>query len=311
MPYIAYEDASSIRPATLQLIQQANQIAVSYQRRGYNLTLRQLYYQFVARDIIPNNEAMYKKLGRVVSIARRTGLMDWNHIEDRGRESYGTNWLGHVPNTDDQIIEDAQRHHSLDLWEGQEFRVEVWVEKQALEEVAQKATANFRTGYLACKGYMSDSEMWVAGRRLQRAVDAGQNPLILHLGDHDPSGIDMTRDIKERLELFAETEIDVRRIALNMNQIEDLNPPPNPAKVTDSRFKAYQDEYGSLSWELDAISPERLVELIGQEIENVLDRPKWKEILDQERKHRRIFDRAAEKWDEIVDHFDLNIDDED
>lgn len=301
MPRISYGPDRAFRSDTLAIIRLADQICTDYEQRGFNLTLRQLYYQFVARDAFANSEKSYDKLGRIVNDARLAGLIDWDHLEDRGRESHGTDWLGHEPDPQAEIIRRAKYGYTLDLWEGQERRVEVWVEKQALEEVAQMAAGNFRCGYFACKGYVSQSEMWTAGRRLRDAWDAGQEPLILHLGDHDPSGIDMTRDIQERLSLFAGIDIDVRRIALNMDQIEALNPPPNPAKVTDSRFETYRAIYGDSSWELDAVEPEALVTLIRGEIEKVVDRYAFDQQVRKERHGRNEFEEIADRWEDVLE----------
>ncbi|MDF2554157.1 MAG: hypothetical protein K0R60_52 [Microbacterium sp.] len=302
MPRIAYTDLRAFRPETLEMMRQADAIASDYRARGFNLSLRQLYYQFVARDLIPNSEKSYNRLGRIVNDARLAGIMDWSHIEDRGREAHGTSWAGHTPAEQAELIRNAKWGYSLDLWQDQTRRIEVWVEKQALEEVASRACGGLRVGYFACKGYVSQSEMWAAGRRL-REISAvhGQDPLILHLGDHDPSGIDMTRDIADRLNLFAERPIEVRRIALNMGQIEDLNPPPNPAKVTDSRFESYRDRYGDESWELDAVRPEDLVTLIRDEIESEMDVDAFNALVEQEREERAKFDTIAERWHEVTD----------
>jgi hypothetical protein len=298
MPYIPYIEPKNFRPSSLAIIELADQIATSYKRRGFNLTLRQLYYQFISRDAFPNTEKSYNRLGSIINDARLSGLIDWEHIEDRGRESHGTGWLGTEPPSIEDQISYLQYSHSLDMWEGQDRRIEVWVEKQALEEVAQRAANGFRVGYFACKGYVSQSEMWRAGERLRQAVDAGQEPLILHLGDHDPSGIDMTRDLRERLELFVGEEVEVRRLALNMPQIRELNPPPNPAKVTDSRAKKYIAEHGTKSWELDALSPEMLVELIQDEISAELDIDQFNAQRDAEREGRQIYINLSANWPE-------------
>lgn len=298
MPYTAYRPDIKFRAESLAIIELADEIATAYKRQGYNLTLRQLYYQFISRDAFPNTEQSYKRLGAIINDARMVGLIDWDHIEDRGRESHGTGWLGMRPPTTDDLIWGLQYRHSLDLWRDQDRRIEVWVEKQALEEVAEKAANRFRVGYFACKGYVSQSEMWRAGTRMEEALHAGQKPLVLHLGDHDPSGIDMTRDIQERLSLFAGEEIEVRRIALNMPQIRELNPPPNPAKATDSRFLAYQDKHGSKSWELDAISPDRLVELITNEIRSEIDDEAFNSARQEESDGRQMYVRLSENWEE-------------
>lgn len=305
MPRIAYVSPKAFKPATVALMEHADRIATDYRRRGFNLSLRQLYYQFVSLDLIPNSEASYNRLGRVVNDARMAGVMDWSHLEDRGREAHSVNWMGHVPPAQAELIRQAKYGYSLDLWEGQHRRIEVWVEKQALEEVAERAANRWRVGYFACKGYVSQSEMWAAGRRLRRQAQAGAEPLILHLGDHDPSGIDMTRDIGDRLSLFADRPIEVKRIALNMDQIDELNPPPNPAKQTDSRFEAYAERFGvDESWELDAVRPEDLIELIDQEIRTYVDYNTWAEQVAAEGDGHDEFDRIADRWDEITTYLD-------
>lgn len=299
MPYVSYIDAPRrFRPDSLAIIELADKIATSYKARGFNLTLRQLYYQFIARDAFANSEQNYKRLGSIINDARLAGLIDWEHIEDRGRQAHGVDWLGVTPAPPADLISYLQYSHSLDLWEGQDRRIEIWVEKQALEEVAERAAGGFRVGYFACKGYVSQSEMWSAGQRMVDAFAAGQEPLILHLGDHDPSGIDMTRDIRERLSLFAGEEVEVRRLALNMDQINELNPPPNPAKVTDSRFATYQRTYGQKSWELDAVSPERLVEIIQGQIRAELDGHLFNSRRDLEQEGREMYVNLAANWTE-------------
>lgn len=301
MPLIQYIDEKNFREGTLAIIAKANAIAARYKAQGYNLSLRQLYYQFISEDFFPNTEQSYNKLGRIVNDARLAGMLDWNYIEDRGREAHGVGWLGNVPRTQAEIIYDSRYGYALDLWKGQERRVEVWVEKQALEEVVERAATQTRTGYFACKGYVSQSEMWTAGRRLRRAIHAGQTPLILHLGDHDPSGIDMTRDIQDRLSMFAEEPIEVRRIALTMDQIDEYAPPPNPAKVTDSRFADYEALYGSESWELDALKPQMLVELISSEILKELDVDLFDEQVMAEQEGQQKIADIADRWDEITE----------
>jgi hypothetical protein len=298
MPYIEYIPRK-FRRSSLEIIELADRIATSYKRRGFNLTLRQLYYQFIALDAFPNTEQSYNRLGAIINDARLAGLIDWEHIEDRGREAHSVGWSGHEPSPVEDLIANARWGYSLDLWEGQERRIEIWVEKQALEEVAERAANQFRCGYFACKGYVSQSEMWAAGQRLLAArYTQHEWPLILHLGDHDPSGLDMTRDIQERLSMFAEHDVEVRRLALNMDQIDELNPPPNPAKMTDSRAHEYVAQYGYSSWELDAISPERLVEIIVGEIEQEVDVDMFNAQLAREREGRQIFQDLSDNWEQ-------------
>ena len=122
--------------------------------------------------------------------------------------------------------------------------------------------------------------MWTAS---QRFIDHEfkDERIILHLGDHDPSGIDMTRDIQERLNLFG-ADVEVKRIALTMEQISKFNPPPNPAKITDSRCGNYIKKYGNESWELDALEPNVITELIKGHVYQYLDTDLFKDAYRQE-----------------------------
>ena len=284
--------------AKFELIQKAVRILEEYSEQGYQLTLRQLYYQFVSRDIIPNTQKDYSRLGDIISDGRMWGMIDWDHIVDRGRNLISNpHW-----DSPTEIMESCAASFRLDLWLESPIRPEVWVEKQALEEVVSKAAKPLDVSYLACKGYMSQSEMWSAAMRIKRRFeDHGQKTLIIHLGDHDPSGIDMSRDIEDRITQFdiAAECFEVDRIALNMPQIEEHSPPPNPAKETDSRFADYREKFGDESWELDALEPSLIRELITERIEQEVDETYDQRHLDQAKMREQLSD-AAENWSDIV-----------
>ncbi len=284
------------------LIDQANKIIEQYQAAGYDLTLRQLYYQFVAQDLIPNTVKSYGLLGNAVNDGRMTGWIDWEAIVDRSRQfKILPHWAG-----PDKIIEDCSKQFNLDKWADQEFRLEVWVEKEALVGVIQKACEPYDVPYFACKGYPSQSEVWAASQRLIKHIDNGQRPIIIHLGDHDPSGIDMTRDIEDRLGIFLGDEEwwrippspfeDTQRIALNIDQVRQFNPPPNPAKVTDTRFKAYARRFGTESWELDALPPEQLLKITQEAITGFLDIDKWNKAIRREKRIRKELMKVADNF---------------
>lgn len=267
----------SFHRASLQRIDQVNQIIDEYQEQGYALTLRQLYYQLVSRDLIPNRQNEYSKLSALVTDARRAGLIDWDAIEDR------TRFLRKVQTQSgiSAAIRNAANNYCIDLWADQSCYIEVWVEKDALVDVVAKACSVYRVPYFSCRGFMSDSEIYKAGIRMRKLYDSGKDIVFLHLGDHDPSGVDMSRDILRRVELFGDlaNKIDFHRIALNMDQIEKLQPPPNPAKDSDTRSKAYIQKYGLVSWELDALEPKTLTRLIRDEIERYLDADKFNNMI--------------------------------
>lgn len=299
MPRIAYKTG---RPGAERLdqIETANEIINEYELAGYKLTLRQLYYQFVARDLIENSVRAYKRLGDAINEGRLLGLIDWAAIEDRTRNlSSLATW-----DSPADIVQACAKQFRRDIWATQAVRVEVWVEKEALAGVVERTCRRLRIPFFACRGYVSQSEMWEAGQRLATWVDGHlQRVVVLHLGDHDPSGIDMSRDIEARLELFmgrnASEGLTFERIALNMDQIEQYDPPPNPAKLTDSRATAYVERFGDESWELDALSPSVIDELITAAVEPYIDRNEWRAFEALERQDRAGLADVSLNWDRV------------
>lgn len=271
------------RARALAIIEKANEIIAAYEGQGFTLTLRQLYYQFVSRSILSNSQNSYDRLGDIVSKARKAGLMSWKAIEDR------TRWVRCHNHWDSpqSILDSAIRTYAIDRWANQKWRPEVWIEKDALIGVIQGVCEELDVPYFSCRGFGSDSELWQAGQRFQKYLDDDQMPQVIHLGDHDPSGIDMTRDNAERLLLFAGFSVPVLRIALNYDQVEEYNPPPNPAKETDSRARGYIEKYGSSSWELDALEPSVIAALVREKIDSLRDEGLWNEAEAQEQAGRK------------------------
>ena len=284
MPRTTYV-GRNFRQESLDRIVICNQIIEDYLDQGYSLTLRQLYYRLVAQGHIPNTKREYKNIGALVSNARLAGLIDWQAIEDRTRVlRSNSHWDGPK-----EIIRSARHSFMLDRWRNQLFRFEVWVEKDALIGIVGQVCRELDVPYFSCRGYTSQSEMWRASNRLydwmlgeENFDNSPQAPIIIHLADHDPSGIDMTRDITDRLEVFWADDVEVQRIALNMDQIEQYSPPPYPAKVTDSRFTSYVIQFGDGAWELDALEPQVLADLIRDTILGYRDEELWAETVEIE-----------------------------
>ena len=295
---IAYIE-KRFRAESLRMIDRVNSVIEEYQSKGYDLTLRQVYYQLVAADMIPNSEKSYKNLGSLINDGRLAGLVDWFAIIDRTRNLRG---LASDESPDEAIQKVARLYH-LDKWENQPYRVEVWVEKDALAGIIGQICNGLDVDYFSCRGYTSQSEMWRAARRLVRYQERGKQNVILHLGDHDPSGIDMSRDIIERMQLFGADPI-FKRLALNMDQIEAYQPPPNPAKLSDSRAKGYIAEYGRSSWELDALKPETLSELITSNVDPYIDSSLLSETLRKESNDQHLMKEVSDRWGEVVEYIE-------
>lgn len=280
--------------ASLLDISRANRIIAEYQAQGYRLTVRQLYYQMVSRDMIPNNEKSYKRIVNLISDGRQAGLIDWSMIEDRGRVlRVNSHW-----DKPADILRSAAYSYAIDKWADQSWHVEVMVEKDALSGVVGPVCRQLDIAYTANKGYSSSSAMYEAGKRLADRHMQGKNIMVVYLGDHDPSGIDMTRDITERLMMYADLDgqIEVERVALNYDQIEVLRPPENPAKTTDSRAAAYIRQFGHSSWELDAIEPNELARLIEGQVLAVRDDELWQRAVAVERAERNRLEELADGW---------------
>lgn len=282
---IAYVDRK-FAPQTLETISQAGSIVEEYQAQDLSLTLRQLYYQFVARGYLANSDKSYKRLSSVLSDARRAGLIDWEAIEDRTRYlRQQTRWTSPA-----EILKSAVSSYHKDLWTNQACRVEVWIEKDALVGVIDEVCRRYDVPYFSCRGFVSDSEMWRAGyERIHKDNgQAAQWLIILHLGDHDPSGVDMSRDIRDRLTLFSNGGyLQVERIALTMEQVRQLNPPPNPTNLDDSRASDYVAKFGTSSWELDALNPTYLRDLVEKHIIRWRNETLWNEAVKQQEDERQ------------------------
>jgi hypothetical protein len=279
--------------ASLKLIETANGILKEYEAQGYQLSLRQLYYQLVSRDYIENSIKSYKRTGDLISNARLAGLLDWRMIEDRGRTTVtNSHWTSPA-----QIVRSAARSFRTDHWVGQSCYVEVMVEKDALSGILEPVCRELDIRFTANKGYSSSSAMYEASKRILSAARDNKEVHLFYLGDHDPSGIDMTRDIKDRLALFTNNlYIETVRLALNYDQVEQWNPPENPAKESDSRYKVYLDKFGESSWELDAVEPATLASLVEDAVRELIDQDVWDEVEADEAKMRHELEGFADGY---------------
>lgn len=255
-------------------LDQINDILEEYVADGYTLTLRQLYYQLVSRDMIPNSQKEYTKLMNILKKGRMSGVIDWDAIEDRIRRPQIPYWVTGIPDA----IRDTIKQYRLNRMENQWRNIEVWIEKDALSSVFYRVTSKYHIRLMVNRGYSSVSAMYQAYKRLNNY------DTILYFGDHDPSGLDMVRDIKDRLAEFGLNGIDVVPIALTMEQVKQFNPPPNPAKISDPRANWYIERYGNTSWELDALPPKELISLVEEAILDRIDLEEYQDMVAQEEK---------------------------
>lgn len=286
-----------------KLLRSIEAILEEYAAEGYDLSVRQLFYQLVSKNIIANRQKKYKSLVGLVNDARLAGVLNWGNIVDRGRNAYRPqNWenLG-------DIAKDMAAQFKLDKWANQPYYLEVMVEKQALEGVLLPVCQELDVTFMANKGYSSASAFYRAGKRFRQRAMEGKKLKVLYLGDHDPSGIDMTRDIFERVPMLGgdamtqttlptPLDMEVERLALNIDQVRRFNPPENPVKETDSRQNGYRAKYGDSSWELDAIEPRTLAGLVRDAVLAVRDEELWKKMVAKEERLRKQLIKFAKKY---------------
>lgn len=292
------------------LIDVIDPILADYTAQGYVLGLRALYYQLVARDLFPasrrfplpngeltaNVQKNYKWLGNLLTDARYAGLIDWDHLTDEGREASirDRGW-----GSPEGILRAIAQQYRISRWEGQPEYIEVWVEKAALGPIVRQAAGTWDVSSFECKGSPSTSAVYDAANRLREQEAQGKKTTIIYLGDHDPTGVDINRDIQDRLALLRSTAY-VDRIALNMDQVIALNPPPSPVKVTDSRTNGYVDTYGTDDcWELDAIDPPTMDALIQDAIRAHVVMSLRRDRLNREAGERAELEAVRDNWPDI------------
>lgn len=297
MPKIKYMQRE-MNSKRLKVVAQVNAILEEFALEGIHATVRQIFYQFVARELVKNTLREYKNLASVIDMGRLTGLIDWDAIQDRTRFLRGYSTFENPQ----AAIDSACQKYIEDLWRSQEHYIEVWIEKDAALGSIEQVCREWRLPYLSCRGYFSQSEMWEAGQRfLHKSNDQGKECHIFHFGDHDPSGIDMSRDIQERLDLFSYPDcVTVHRLALTYKQVKIYNPPPNFAKQTDSRHKEYVSNFGEESWELDALHPRVIRKLIEGNLKNFLDEREWKKVVAMEKRNKTRLQKVGTHYEELL-----------
>lgn len=286
---IAYTDKLGLGKANIARLEVVNGIIDEYVEMGYVMTLRQLYYQLVSRNVIANNVAEYGKLSKLLTKGRMAGIVDWAAIIDRGRQEKIPYFVTGIQDA----LNDTAQQYRLDRMEGQDYKVEVWVEKDALSNIFYRVTKEYHISLMVNKGYSSCSAMHDAFQRLE---NDGRPVVVLYFGDHDPSGKDMVRDIKNRFEEFGLSDFEIYNPALSMQQIRQYNLPRNPAKITDPRAKAYIDKYGEYSWELDALEPPVLEAIIRLSAKKWIDEDVYKEMLVREAKEKEEILKIAKNY---------------
>ncbi len=289
---------SSMNKLTKDILEIVN----NYKEQGYTLSNRQLYYQLVSRGLliddegeVANADPVYKKICNIINDLKYNGIIDWDMFEDRSRPTHKHYTEESVKGSIDRTI----YNYNLDKLQDQDVYIEVWIEKDALTGVFKPICDEYDIRLVTNKGYTSSSFIYQAFNRFNDEIYNEKKVYILYFGDHDPSGIDMIRDIKDRSEEFLMKSDDldiidmfncfeVKQIGLNHKQVLKYNPPENPAKKTDPRYKEYKKRFGfDTSWEVDALEPSVLVELTRSAIKSLIDEKRYLAWFDKIKKDKK------------------------
>lgn len=269
----------SFSPENMKLLIRIDAMLTDYMSQGYRVSVRQAYYQLVKANVIENSDESYSRLVKLITNARLAGYLDWDAVEDRGRQvvDYQT-WESPA-----QILQQATETFRIDKWADQGKHVEVMAEKAAVEGVLIPVCQEFDVPFHANKGYSSVSALYETGKRLQERRYSGKDVVVIYLGDHDPSGIHMSRDVLDRLEMFSQSRLTVLRVALNMPQIERYDPPCQYSKEKDSRTPDYVARFGSYDcWELDSLEPRVMAGILRAAIKAQINPEKWEKAVARE-----------------------------
>ncbi len=260
-----------------------------------NLTLRALHYRLVAKGMT-NDIKHYKKVVSAMIDARWSGEVNFADFKDHERETLGTT---DFEKTDlDESVEKAKSsirfwatYYSKNRWENQPVYPEVFIEKKALQGVFEETCNSWDVALNPCKGYPSLTFLHDACFRFANAISEGKEPIILYFGDYDCSGEDIPRSIQENMARMG-TEVEVRRIALMEKQVKEWKLPPAPTKRTDTRSANWN---GLGQVELDAVEPNKIIQLCDNAIKSVFDFDLYQELKSQEHNERGEFKRILKR----------------
>ena len=260
------------------------------------ITIRQLFYRLVAINM-PNTQNQYKRVVKAMTVARWDRIIDMEAFIDRERSMYGET-KDDEKDLDDEIqngkdqVDAWMRAYRLNRWSNQDNYVEVWIEKRALQGVFETPCLLKSVGLAPCKGYPSITFLHDAAPRFQDAVNRGKNPIILYFGDFDPSGVNIPDSLQTNLRRMG-VDIEVKRIALNPDQIEEMGLPGVPPKRTDSRTANWS---GGDVVECDAVEPKTLAKMCKDAIKEHFDEDLYEELMEKEKEERDQYIEALKEF---------------
>ncbi len=235
--------------------------------KGHLMTVRQVYYQLVAAHIIENNRGRYQAVSNALVDARKSGEIPWEWIEDRMRKPREVTMWDDLP----EFIAAVRRSYRRDVWADQPHYLEAWLEKDALSGIFEDTLKPYGVTLNVGRGFDGWDSIKNAAERFGSGDGAGtREAAILYFGDFDPSGEAMVHSLRERLAFFG-CEPEIIKCALTFEDISRYQLPPDFTKASDTRSKAFVEQWGDVAVELDALPVDVLRDRLVREVEVHMD----------------------------------------
>jgi hypothetical protein len=266
------------RAATLALLDQVKAVLAEYVEQ-LPLTLRQIFYRLVGAYAYEKTEAAYDRLGETLNKARRARFIDMAAIRDDGFVSAGG---AGFDNAEDflKMVTGWARNLELDRQRGQSRRLAIWCEASGMVPQLGRVADPFGIAVYSSGGFDSLTDKHRIGR-----LWADEPMTVLHLGDHDPSGVHCFSALDEDVAAFTQAyggDIEFIRLAVTPEQARTFRLPSAPPKPTDRRSFD-----GDETWQLEALDPADLAEILRTAIEERIDWQTYRGVLADEEKARQ------------------------
>ena len=173
------------------------------------MTIRQLFYRLVSKELIPNDRKHYQLVSRLMTKGRKDRRIAFQDIVDRSRPEYKPANVFENPREYADVV---QRAYRKDYWAMQPNHVEVWTEKDAIIGAILPTTDKLGVTIRVGRGFLSTTKAHAIAQQFQ---DIYKPITVFYLGDHDPSGRDIERDIYERVQSFGSGPFDLERLAIH------------------------------------------------------------------------------------------------
>ena len=263
------------------------------------MTSRQAFYQLVSAGHVENCKAGCDRVQRLLLAMRRSGDLAYDRVVDRTRgKLQRASWDG----AEDLLVAGAEQFRRNEWTDpAQKVVPMIAIEKQALEAIFEDACAEYGVSLWVTRGYCSESFAFEWSTEIKRLRETGKRVAVAYFGDHDPSGLDIERDVIAKLTRF-EAPCEWQRRGLLFSDFDEYGLVRVPvkrgttAKGGDSRAKAYLERFGDTAGELDALRPDVLRERIREAIEEHINWPAWKRLKKNEEVEREGLQLVAGNW---------------